>query len=173
MRPSMDLLQAWISRRRRRTDLEAMSPGTSCAADASRPFATAGKTRTTQFSATPRVNTRNGFRRRSATPVAGKSCPRRIVLVRCQSIPRQVPGCVRGLPGRTPGWCEVALNSENALPWLLLRAVSAATPTRGGRVPARRDGIGTRLASRRAGTRPPRMSQRSPREVYTRARQKA
>ncbi len=93
-----------------------MSPGTSCAAHTRRPIATAGKTRTTQLSATPQVNTRNGIRRRSATRIAGKSCPRRIVFVRCQSIPRQVPGCVRVLPNRTLGWCEVALDSENALP---------------------------------------------------------
>ena len=117
-----------------------MSPGTSCAAHTSHPIAAAGKTRTTQLSATPQVNTRNGFRRRSATRVAGKSCPRRIVFVRCQSIRREGPGvrarlaeAVRSESTRVP---------ENRLPALAPgRANLAAEHGRGRLREVGRDGF--------------------------------
>jgi hypothetical protein len=84
-----------------------MSPGTSCAAHTSRPIATAGKTRTTQLSATPQVNTRNGFRRRSAMRVASNCRPRRIVFVWRHSIRRHVPSwvwCPRNASKRRVGY---------------------------------------------------------------------
>jgi hypothetical protein len=98
-----------------------MSPGTLCAAHTSHPIAATEKTRTTQLSATPQVNTRNGFRRRSAARFAGKSCPRRIVLVRCQSIRRQ--HSLREGPVLSARQAEFTVSEHgnpevsNALPW--------------------------------------------------------